>query len=189
MNANENASEARAKQVALDTKDRTNRKGRERAEKGESGIEKTGRELSFQGVSFMHKRERRSSRQTHYPRTGMEIRKTHTHTQADLGPKDALTDGQARRSRQTRRAKTHPHPKPQQDSRTRQGGPRLPASPSSSHFTLPARAQKREGRRPCSGPPPAGAPTPPLPPSYPASFPLTSSIVANRSYRYCVKSP
>lgn len=81
MNANENASEARAKQVALDTKDRLNRKGRERAEKGESGAEKTGRgELSFQGVSFMHKRERRSSRQTHHHRTGKEIRKTHTHT-------------------------------------------------------------------------------------------------------------
>lgn len=58
MNANENASEARAKQVALDTKDRINRKGRERAEKGESGTEKTGRELSYQGVSFMHKGER-----------------------------------------------------------------------------------------------------------------------------------
>lgn len=40
MNANENASEARAKQVALDTKDRINRKGRERAEKGESGTKK-----------------------------------------------------------------------------------------------------------------------------------------------------
>lgn len=64
MNANENASEARAKQVALDTKDRINRKGRERAEKGESGAEKTGRGelsyqgVSYQGVSFMHKRER-----------------------------------------------------------------------------------------------------------------------------------
>lgn len=37
MNANENDSEARAKQVALDTKDRLNRKGRERAEKERVG--------------------------------------------------------------------------------------------------------------------------------------------------------
>lgn len=106
------------------------------------------------------KRERQSSWQTHNRRTGTEVRKAHTHT-GRSGERDARTHAPTR--------KQDAFNKPDESRRTltlsrTAGHGKEGASfslPSSSHFTLPARAQKREGRRPCSGPPPAGAPPSP----------------------------